>query len=95
MEKDAWQKSRVLKLDDAIYHRIESNEVPPGYSSVPVKVDDNGYEFDATMIAGSVGMRHIKNESSGPGFDTIKPESGWWMFEKKEAEKKDVGGRSL
>ncbi|KAI4171513.1 MAG: hypothetical protein LQ343_004251 [Gyalolechia ehrenbergii] len=73
----------ALQLDGAVYHWIRSGEVPPGYSSVPVKVDDNGYEFDATMIAGSVGMKHINNEGSGPDLDTIKPESGWWMFEKK------------
>ncbi|KAI4254098.1 MAG: hypothetical protein LQ352_003290 [Teloschistes flavicans] len=42
----------TLKLDDATYHQIDSDDVPPGYSSVPVRVDDNGVEFDATMIAG-------------------------------------------
>ncbi|KAL8708340.1 MAG: hypothetical protein Q9225_007614, partial [Loekoesia sp. 1 TL-2023] len=92
MKEHARKKFEVLKLDDAIYHRIKSDDVPPGYSSVPVKVDDNGYKFDAAMIAGSVGMRHVKNES-GPDFDTIKPESGWWMFEKKEVEKKTEGER--
>ncbi|KAL8714859.1 MAG: hypothetical protein Q9220_001372 [cf. Caloplaca sp. 1 TL-2023] len=69
-----------LKLDSVNYHHVNSEEVPPGYTSVPVKVDDNGYEFKATMIAGSVGMTCWNPK-------TIQPESGWWMFEnKKEAE---------
>ncbi|KAL8835961.1 MAG: hypothetical protein Q9170_003118 [Blastenia crenularia] len=85
-EASRWAKSHypVLRLDDAIYHSIDAGGVPHGYSSVPVKVDDNGYKFDATMIAGSVGMRHMNDEGSGPDLDTIQPESGWWMFQKKE-----------
>ena len=51
------------------YHVIESEDIPPGYTSVPVKVDDNGNVFMATRMAGSVGMRYI-------GDDTIQPESG-------------------
>ena len=71
-----------LELDGAAYHRIEIENVPPGYGSVPVKVDDNGYNFESTMIAGLVG---IKGTSSGKllhngqvGLDTMQPVSGWW-----------------
>lgn len=45
-----------LRLDGVIYHQVESNEVPPGISAVPVKVDDNHVLLDALMVAGSVGM---------------------------------------
>ncbi|KAL8945769.1 MAG: hypothetical protein Q9222_007738 [Ikaeria aurantiellina] len=77
-----------MKLDGMAYHRIESGDVPPGYTSVPVKVDDNGCEFMATMIAGSVGMKCVKTQESDPLPDTIQPESGWWMFENRpEGEK--------
>ncbi|KAL8694063.1 MAG: hypothetical protein Q9218_001241 [Villophora microphyllina] len=72
-----------LKLDNATYHCIESDQVPPGYSSVPVLVDDNGYEFNATMIAGSVGMKYTSTSGANSDLDTIQPESGWFMFEKK------------
>lgn len=72
-----------LELDGVVYHWIDSNQVPPGYTSVPAKVDDNGNEFEATLIAGSVGMRYFIDEGTGPDLNTIKPESGWWMFEKK------------
>ncbi|MCJ1271018.1 hypothetical protein MMC22_010917 [Lobaria immixta] len=79
-----------LNLDGVIYHQIDSNEVPLGFSSVPVKVNDNGDEFDAMMVAGSVG---IHCTSSGDelgqglvGLDTVAAKTGWWMFEKKSQE---------
>jgi hypothetical protein len=94
-----------LVLDDAVYYRIDSTDIPPGFASVPVKVDDNGHEYDTIMVAGSVG---IKVTSSGElltpmrrwryggqtrleeeptvGLDTVQPESGWWIFEKKKEE---------
>ncbi|CAD6583574.1 MAG: hypothetical protein ASARMPREDX12_001306 [Alectoria sarmentosa] len=89
LEETSWEKAKypLLILDGVGYHRIESDEVPPGYSSVPVKVDDNGDEFDATMVAGSVG---INCTSSGDELDeglveldTVRAETGWWMFESK------------
>ncbi|RCI08646.1 hypothetical protein L249_4790 [Ophiocordyceps polyrhachis-furcata BCC 54312] len=43
-------------LDDVCYPRINTNDVPGGFASVPVTVDDNGHVYDCTMIAGSVGM---------------------------------------
>ncbi|KAL6715521.1 hypothetical protein ACLMJK_006482 [Lecanora helva] len=74
-----------LQLDDAVYHWVEMDSVPPGYGSVPVNVDDNGHEFEATMVAGSVA---VKGTSSGKptedgqvGLDTLQPVTGWWMFE--------------
>ncbi len=74
-----------LMLDGVAYHKVDIKDVPPGYGSVPVHVDDNGNEFDTTMIAGSVG---IKGTSSGrplqngqPGLDTIQPVSGWFIFD--------------
>ncbi|KAL8734228.1 MAG: hypothetical protein Q9166_001714 [cf. Caloplaca sp. 2 TL-2023] len=77
-----WQEGRsVLKLDGVAYHLIESDEVPPGYTSVPVKVDDNGYEFMATMVAGSVGTKYISSKGPQAHCDTVQPESGWWMFQ--------------
>lgn len=78
-----------LCLDGAYYHKCDSENVPAGWAKVPVKVDDNGDEFDAVMIAGSVG---IACTSSGEelaedvvGFDTMSAETGWWIFEKTKA----------
>ncbi|KAL8848444.1 MAG: hypothetical protein Q9221_006551 [Calogaya cf. arnoldii] len=84
--KTLWKSQTIngsiskLELDGVVYHMIESDDVPPGYTSVPVKAYRNGYAIWLRMMAGSVGMRYI-------GDDTIQPESGWWMFE-------DDGGKS-
>ncbi|CAF9922508.1 MAG: hypothetical protein ALECFALPRED_002108 [Alectoria fallacina] len=89
LEETSWEKARypLLILDGVSYHRIESDEVPPGYSSVPVKVDDNGDEFDATMVAGSVGINCTSSGDELDGglveLDTVSAETGWWMFEIK------------
>ncbi|KAI4207564.1 MAG: hypothetical protein LQ346_000496 [Caloplaca aetnensis] len=74
----------ILKLDGAAYHIVYSGDVPPAYTAVPVKMDDNGDKFDATMVAGSVGMRYISSKGEGSTFDTIQAESGWWMFDSRE-----------
>ncbi|KAL8781581.1 MAG: hypothetical protein Q9213_005931 [Squamulea squamosa] len=72
----------VLELDGVTYHRINSEEVPPGYTSVPVKVNDSGHVFMTKMVAGSVGTRFSSSgQDRGSSMDTIQPESGWWMFE--------------
>ena len=39
------------------YHQIDTQDIPPAFGSLPVKFDDNGYEYDAIMVAGSVGFR--------------------------------------
>ena len=84
---NAWEEGKHLTLDGVDYHRVESKEVPPGYTSVPVKVNDNGYEFDAMMVAGSVGIKASNSERGGTGkLDTMSAESGWWIFEKTPVE---------
>lgn len=86
--KNEWLPN--LRLEEAIYHHIDSQDVLPGFSFVPVKVDDNGDEFDAMMVAGSVGINctssgdELSNGLVGP--DTVAAKTGWWMFEKKSQE---------
>ncbi|MCJ1464394.1 hypothetical protein MMC07_003007 [Pseudocyphellaria aurata] len=81
--------SSSFELDGVPYHRIDSKEVPPGFVSVPVKVDDNGTEYKTTMVAGSVASRledaaaEVKGRLPG-GRDALRPEVGWWMFETTE-----------
>lgn len=79
-----WEAKRsTLKLDGVAYPLVESDEVPPGYTSVPVKVNDNGHGFMAKMVAGSIGTKYSSSKGGNPMPDTIQPESGWWMFEDK------------
>lgn len=83
---NAWEEEKHLTLDGVDYHWVDSIEVPPGYTSVPVKVDDNGYKFEAMMVAGSVGIKASSSKRGGSGeLDTMGAESGWWIFEKKDA----------
>lgn len=93
-ENGSWETSRYpkLTLDGAVYHQLDSMDVPEGFSSVPVKIDDNGFELDALMIAGSVGINVTSSgeksaaEDNNIGNDTLAPASGWWMFAKKKQE---------
>jgi hypothetical protein len=90
------QKPRLC-LDDVLYHRIESTDIPPGYALVPVKVEDEKIIYDTHMIAGSVGislsssggvMKSPRGKGAGAvGLDTMQPASGWWIFEVKGAAK--------
>ena len=75
-----WQGTHgpTLRLDGTVFHRIESDDVPPGWSSVPVKVDDNGYKFNATMIAGSVGIKYASSGMLRP-----RTRSGWTPYKPK------------
>lgn len=89
-----WKNSRYpeLILDGEVYHQVDSSEVPQGFLSVPVKINDNGFEVAALMIAGSVGIsvsssgEKLAAEDNKIGNDTFAPASGWWMFAKKSEE---------
>lgn len=73
-------------MDGIEYYSVQSRDVPSGYLTVPVKVDDNGDEFDAEMVAGSTGTicssSGEETEEGLAGLDTVEPLSGWWMYEK-------------
>jgi hypothetical protein len=79
----------VLQLDEARYHRIETDEVPPGWGSVPVELHHGGTIISCTIVAGSVGTRvrssdtELHERPGETGLDTISIELGWWMFENK------------
>jgi len=68
-----------------LYPIVETSDVPAGWNSVPVELDDKGEITNAAMVAGSVGMRisssGTKLESGETGVDTVQPASGWWMYE--------------
>ena len=83
----ASRRGTDLCLDGQTYGKFDMDDVPRGYATVPIKCNDDGFEFDAVMLAGFVG---IKCSSSGEstahgeiGLDTVQAKSGWVMFEKK------------
>ncbi|KAK5096093.1 hypothetical protein LTR70_001503 [Exophiala xenobiotica] len=74
--------------DDGVrYHKLDSEVIPPGWCKVPVTVDDNGKTVQTEMVAGSVGIlcsSSGREDASGNiSLDTMQPETGWWIFEKK------------
>ena len=86
-----WNPLPDLILDGIRYHKVETDDVPPGWTTVPVKMDDNGYKFDATMVAGSIGIRCASSKEVGEEgmveADSMSPQTGWFMFERKKGER--------
>jgi hypothetical protein len=39
------------------YGKIDFDEIPCGYASVPFKLEDNGTKYDTQLIAGSIGIQ--------------------------------------
>ncbi|BCR84702.1 DUF4419 domain-containing protein [Aspergillus chevalieri] len=75
------------ELDGVAFHRVETEDIPAGYASVPVKLNDNGMEYDTMMLAGMIGIQasssgQLLEGASETGLDSIQPVSGWWMYEK-------------
>jgi hypothetical protein len=55
------------ELDGVLFHRVDTGDIPPGFASVPVTVNDNGDIYHTMMVAGSVG---IQATSSGSMLDS-------------------------
>lgn len=76
-----------LTLDNVVYHRTDSSEVPQGFAEVDVKLDDNGLKMDTVLTAGLVGSRVCDSGDDTLGADgkrdTMKPVIAWWMFVSK------------
>jgi hypothetical protein len=47
----------LLDLEGLKYHCIDTDDIPNGFASVPVKVDDNGTEYHAKMLARAIGIQ--------------------------------------
>jgi hypothetical protein len=80
------ERIQQLVLDGNTYPVVDMGDVPLGYCTVPVKIDDHGNELMAEMLAGSVGCQWMSSdkEKDGSGaskLDTIQPWSGWWIYE--------------
>uniref|UniRef100_A0A0D2XU63 DUF4419 domain-containing protein n=1 Tax=Fusarium oxysporum (strain Fo5176) TaxID=660025 RepID=A0A0D2XU63_FUSOF len=57
-------------LEGLMYPYVETDNIPCGYVTVPVEVDDNGTLYDCKMLAGSVGIQAVPgSEGYVPAFD--------------------------
>lgn len=75
-----------LVLDDVPYTFINSDDIPPGYCEVDVKLDDNGKELPCVMVSGSMGSTII-----GEKDDTLQPLPAWFIFVSEKVKKlKDI-----
>jgi len=94
-EKGKWQgdrltyshwsnRKKVLQLD---WPCIDSNDVPPGFCTVPVLVDDNGTKYKTQMIAGSFAVSAINGDTLMPRLDwAIAVEDGAKIQERHNAQ---------
>lgn len=61
-------------LDGKSYHRVDIDDIPNAYVSVPVVVENNGLVLKTKMVAGLVG---IAASSSGEVLDISDSHQGW------------------
>ena len=77
------ETEHYLTLDGAIYHRTDTDSIPPGVVEVDVKLDDNGMKLDTLMTAGLAGTRVCdsgdKALSASGMRDTARPVLAWWI----------------
>lgn len=93
------------ELDEVLSNRVDTEDVPCGYTSVPVTVNDNGVEHETKMVAGMVGIQATSSgqpldetdnfyvpaaPSHEPTLDSIRPVSGWWMYKTETKEEKEA-----
>ena len=76
-----------LEIDGVRYPHIDEDNLPVGFCKVPVTVINIYGKCEALMIDGSIGISCSSSgettESGGVGLDSMQPQTGWWMFEKR------------
>lgn len=68
-DKGQWQGG-----DGEGYPRIDFDDVPTGYATVPMIVDDNGQRYDTVLIAGHAAYTAAAEKN------TIQPMLSWALF---------------
>ena len=83
VSRNSFQGSNAgYELDNVLFPRVDTNKIPSGFASVPVKVDDNGKIYRTKMLAGSVG---IQGSSSGQMTeDTLSHKGSFTMGNDKQ-----------
>lgn len=91
------------KREKEEYARVETSRIPAGFVSVPVKIVDEWGgegEGEGRMVAGSVGIEGLqggegvgkRGEKQGE-MDTVRPVTGWWMYDVVKGKEGVVDGR--
>lgn len=57
------------KTTESKWPIIDTSDIPPGYVTVPVEVNDNGTTYDTMMFAGSFAMARVNETSIRPRLD--------------------------
>ena len=87
-EDGKWQGDQ-LSINDwgrtvtSEYPIVNTNDIPAGYVTVPVKIDDNGIEYDSMMFAGHMNTKQVNKT-------TVTPCISWAIVLKEEEAKEDV-----
>ncbi|KAK7948869.1 uncharacterized protein PG986_009755 [Apiospora aurea] len=79
-----------LTYDDVTYNSIDVKDLPSGFSKVPVGLRCMGVPVaKMVLLAGSVAIGCRKSgevtTSGHEALDTLQPQLGWFMYEKKGA----------
>lgn len=54
---DTSEEPEEFGFDKVLSHRVETDDIPSAFTSVPVTVDDNGVVHETKMVAGMVGIQ--------------------------------------
>jgi hypothetical protein len=73
-DKGVWRGDRTSiqtwgRTETSVYPIVDTNDIPSGLVTVPVKVDDNGVEYKTRMIAGSFLLRLVDDVTLTPRLD--------------------------
>lgn len=69
-----------FELDGVRFHRVDTHDIPSGFASVPVTVDDNGTLYNTKMLAGSVGIQGSSSSSAQMRYEEEPPPSYEALF---------------
>ena len=74
---------RLRKFDGVKFPVVLRNEIPAGYTRVPIVWHDVTVEkpFYSILVAGSVGMKLMDSEGT-----RARPASGWWLLHTRSRE---------
>jgi hypothetical protein len=52
----------IFRIEHDMYHKVDFKNIPMGYATVPLTINDNGQEYLATMVAGSFGIEAFSQQ---------------------------------